>query len=461
MALVHQCEEKLVELEKTIEKDFDHFLKHDLLFWYHNFLRSGGDLQRLEEELHYLTQPRICPSAHAWVFANEWCNQLYGKKVVSTSAGVRDLLNYLYSDFEGDEEFWRWISNRFDLPLEELIKKENARVILDWMVLWMTDEYPQIALFLFGRIKIAKFQFIKSIDLEQLILYLPQFILWGLGDNLEKAQDRFIIRKLGMGCNARHIKAIPMALNKRMAHHFHNAPKEAKFNDAFWYALVLGMHGDVDLLNGLKQYFQDWNRDLEFLKTLIVFFAKPGNQVRTEELPRLLGYLRHLQDENEEVSLRGWTIRSLRRRTREWYAELDRIWALQRARMEEENLRKINAMRQTSWKGADYSPFELASDEGTYKIIQLTTAKELRAEGGVMRHCVGGYVSTCVLHGTSIWSLRKENKDACKHLVTIEINKGGKVIQAKGKMNAAPKKEYWKLIREWADREGISLGLLS
>ncbi len=74
-----------------------------------------------------------------------------------------------------------------------------------------------------------------------------------------------------------------------------------------------------------------------------------------------------------------------------------------------------------------------------------------------MRHCVGSYASKCLRGGTSIWSLRQVQSEQIKRLVTIEVSPKGQIVQARKKLNAAPEKWQWSLIRQWAKREHLGI----
>ena len=98
--------------------------------------------------------------------------------------------------------------------------------------------------------------------------------------------------------------------------------------------------------------------DLDFLKRLILFFKIPANQVHRSELTRLLGYLRHLQDESPGFSMQGWTLNSLQRRADQWYAEIAERQAFIPSRI------VVNG----HWIGAPLRPFLLEQDGITYSI---------------------------------------------------------------------------------------------
>jgi hypothetical protein len=80
-------------------------------------------------------------------------------------------------------------------------------------------------------------------------------------------------------------------------------------------------------------------------------------------------------------------------------------------------------------------------------VEQITTARELVAEGGRMCHCVGGYADACRSGRCFILRLPKS---------TAEISPGGEVYQHRGYQNAAPPPHDRELLARWmASRKEI------
>ncbi|MEM8909893.1 MAG: PcfJ domain-containing protein, partial [Bacteroidota bacterium] len=193
----------------------------------------------------------------------------------------------------------------------------------------------------------------------------------------------------------------------------------------------------------------------EWLKTLVHFFAQPGHQTTLGELRELLGYLQHLRDEEGPVSIKGWTLVSLRRRSAVWYEAVNQRYLAAMERRQQYDYPAFDD--RLHWEGAPYRGFKEEMGDITYQIVQLRSAKALRAEGKEMCHCVASYAWRCLNHRTSIWSLQRIKYSFCQSLVTIEVNRKGQIVQAKGKFNAAPSDFQRKLIQTWAKRENIVL----
>lgn len=92
-----------------------------------------------------------------------------------------------------------------------------------------------------------------------------------------------------------------------------------------------------------------------------------------------------------------------------------------------------------------------------WTIVKITESEDLRVEGNLMGHCVGGY-SSYVKNGTSeIYSLRDISNNP--H-VTIEVKKN-KVAQIQGKQNKKPIMKYMELLFVWLKNTTFSKNWVS
>ena len=449
--------DRLRVIKVVIEEFPDLLIREDLWSFHLQYRKYNTSLDQLKQELKSLVLSKSIKATYDECAA---VDALVPFLIHGDDCGIasraRDLLHYIYAEFE-NAVILDWISNRFAINKEELLEIAKPSETFGWLMLWMVYEYPSLASFLFGKVKVDKFLYIKGPELKRLILHLPQFVLWGIDGHIQMAKHRFIIKKLAQGLNIRRIPGCSEVFTKRMAHCFTNAPKACSFKDAMWYAIVFGLGGNQVLLTVLRNHFNTWEDKVELLRTLIAFFTKPGSEVEMEEFQYLLGYLQHVFDENGRLLMKSWTLNSLRRRTDQWYAELEQRREEERARLFRHNPHFKQSNLNATWEGANYNPLEFDLDGVIYRIEQLTSTKALQEEGRKMRHCVSSYVSKCINHNTSIWSLRQEKEGHISPMVTIEISKNHVIVQAKRKLNAEPESFQWKLIRKWATLEGLEI----
>ncbi|MEI7997301.1 MAG: PcfJ domain-containing protein [Methylococcaceae bacterium] len=95
--------------------------------------------------------------------------------------------------------------------------------------------------------------------------------------------------------------------------------------------------------------------------------------------------------------------------------------------------------------------------DNPYKIVPLTTPKQLHAESQTMRHCVVSYIHSCIAGGTRIFSVLDASNN--KPVATAELsNHYGRwnLVQLKGKYN----EELIHRTRVTSDPLAIALGIL-
>jgi len=152
-----------------------------------------------------------------------------------------------------------------------------------------------------------------------------------------------------------------------------------------------------------------------------------------------------LQPLQPDFSLEGWSISALRRHMANWQAELA-------SRMSA----RFHHDRGPTWEPTTIPPLQVSNGLETWSVRELLTAGELQVEGGMMRHCVGSYVSACRIRRSSIWSMRVERGPIQKRVLTIEVLPATMTIrQAKGRRNAPPTPTARQMLLLWAKRSGL------
>jgi hypothetical protein len=86
---------------------------------------------------------------------------------------------------------------------------------------------------------------------------------------------------------------------------------------------------------------------------------------------------------------------------------------------------------------------------------------ELLEEGRRMRHCVATYAGICAKRQSAIWSMKIENDEGRKPVLTIKVDLPTKTIcQIRGRCNRLPKDHEIAIIRCWMARVGIRMANL-
>ncbi|MEM8906957.1 MAG: hypothetical protein AAGD05_03845, partial [Bacteroidota bacterium] len=181
------CENNLSLLTTQIEADVQGFLKNDLWTLYWVFREAEGNFPRLEKELLQLITHPLPSETIDWALVDEWTVYLFGQDELSASNRCRELLQLIYALFE-KSPFLLLLGDRLGLPEAVLLTKADQAIVFDWLVLWMMQDYPNLALFLFGKEKVKAYRPFQDLPLPQVIQYLPAFMLWGIRTTLSTPQ---------------------------------------------------------------------------------------------------------------------------------------------------------------------------------------------------------------------------------------------------------------------------------
>lgn len=369
---------------------------------------------------------------------------------VSLSPITLKLLTELLGAFVASPHFLT-ICKRFGLEKEEGLKKLGMAVCVPLMAFWTNRQFPRIHRALFrGELKRNFFLF-KDVTLRDFFHYAPLFVLYRLTNVLTFTKTAKWALHLIIGKNLRHCVDLPFPVTRMMAHWTIQAPYYLSFEEALFYGRVRGLGGSDKLHDRLRSCFDQFYLFNDHFKAeLLPFLARHQENLDLRELPVLLGYLHHRYFENRQNDaflLASYSLPRLQREMGEWYTRV------------ESNPNYESRYYGLFWKGMAYAEFETQEGKWSYRILQLTTYKDLCIEGARLRHCVATYVEDCVEGWCSIWSLRLNVEEEEKSLVTIEVDTEGNIKQALGKHNSNPKPEHISVIRKWAEQEGLKIRL--
>ena len=243
------------------------------------------------------------------------------------------------------------------------------------------------------------------------------------------------------------------------------APDDLSVVQALRWGQVLGLGGDKKLARAvLNTMLRSPTTNEPFWEQVIQMLARNA-PISSEEVVQFVGFIHQqrfqparlvLRRGNEETPLqpdfdiRGQTLRSLRRHMANWQEE-------RRIRLQQEYERNQRPYV-SQWVTTDIQPFRHAENDRYWTIEELLSDIELRAEGGIMQHCVASYTNRCAHRQSSIWSMKLHEGQRQKRILTIEVDpKTRQIRQAKGRRNTAPDGKSKHILQQWAKEAGLSL----
>ncbi len=273
---------------------------------------------------------------------------------------------------------------------------------------------------------------------------------------------------VAQGANIRTASRLPVALSKKQAHLFLQAPGDFDVLGALRWAQVRELGGDERLVRSIlaTRAATDFAQDDFWLTVIRWLIAQPlldpvhhgpiidylHDQRYTASVPNPAANLPGqplLVPPQPNLTMKGRSPATLLRAVTEWHRRLARI--------------KPETDTPTTWESIGLQPFSW--EEGhhenrrVYQVVELLSSRDLRAEGDAMRHCVASYAWSCAARRSSIWSLRM--RDAAGNdfrLLTLEVATASRsIVQARQKLNARPSPKEIAILQRWAMAGGPSL----
>jgi PcfJ-like protein len=267
---------------------------------------------------------------------------------------------------------------------------------------------------------------------------MPEFFyqVWNSGTKLHKQW----FAHLGSGKNFRTASKVPEGLYGKLTHYFLLAPHWMTLAQALTYGRVKGMDGSDKLAKAFARsplgdyldmdfryeslislYIQDSGLTIPMIKPTLAFFMKKYILEGAVDFPR-------------DASL-----------------FLERM---KEAQQQEAYEKACSAFDKTAFKAhiTHHQITEVVVEKHVFQFSQIRTPLELRQEGKLMQHCVGGYVNQCKRGSCSIWSvtLRNECYNVNKRL-TIEVLRNRVISQVRGRYNRAATELETKAVYAWAN----------
>jgi len=292
---------------------------------------------------------------------------------------------------------------------------------------------------------------------------VPAFMdaVWFAGGAKDAERQHGWFLHLGLGHNLRTAD-LPLPYTKKMAHFFMRAPAHLTVEAALRWGQVLGLGGSEKTANGVlsTSLVRDFRHD-EFWTTVLRWFITHP-MLDPVQFGPIVDFIRHRKFATEDVvgedglverrpiepgfMMKGRTPDALLRRVAEWHRELGKDARVPDLAWEPSG---IGWLIHTE-RDPDTDAVRL------WTVRELTSQRELAAEGRYLRHCVASYGESCRRRYCSIWSLGVQFGQRRKRMVTVEIRNRA-IVQARGKANRLPGEREWSLLRRWAAQEGLTI----
>jgi len=271
---------------------------------------------------------------------------------------------------------------------------------------------------------------------------------------------------IGRGDNIRTAPHLPIQLTKKMAHHFLKAPKDYNLCEAFRWGQVFALGGNRRIVEALRQtrICQTYAHD-DFWITVIRYFLRHP-MLDTAHYNPITDYLHHMRfvPRNRMIA-RGEVERLPPEQPNLTMKDRDPEVLVEQVEAWHTRLAKETKYRKGNWEHSSIGEFELEEgklEKGTlriWRITELLSTEELRAEGRDMHHCVGSYSASCASGSVAIFSMSREvYGHSAKKLLTISVRPSTHCItEARGLYNARPDAKMRNILQAWANQENLQV----
>ena len=280
--------------------------------------------------------------------------------------------------------------------------------------------------------------------------------------------------------------ALPVELNKKMAHHFLLAPGGYTVEEAFRHGQVIGQGGDEQLVEALIQTRLGSSFEHEEFWSTVVHWLVKNPMLDPECIATLVDYIHDQKYTPQEVALPGGGAETMDPPQPHFSMKSrSALKLLQHADDWRSRLVAENRIPATEWERCDIGEFDCEEQDeasGTalhWSIRELTRAKELQTEGRAMQHCVRSYTSSCRKGTSRVFSVQLHAAGTSERMMTVAVNpRTRQITQARGKHNALPGGSFHqrqkkreldnlyrtflrrsrKIVRRWAEQEELHWG---
>jgi hypothetical protein len=291
---------------------------------------------------------------------------------------------------------------------------------------------------------------------------LPQFFdsVWF---RRSRTQNWFL--HVGQGGSIRKASRLYFPMTKREAHEFMQAPDDYTLEQALRWAQIQALNGNrrmVDAVCGTRLGSRFVHNN--FWMSVLRFFVR-NPFLDTVHFGPIIDYIQNQKFESQEVfagpgvierrppphpgfSMQRRTAEALLRQVSAWHTQLGREKRAGPAQWQSSGIAGLSVIEGQ----------ERSQSLRRWTITELLNRDSLIAEGRAMRHCIATYARSCGNGHSSVWSMQFENNEGRERVITIEVRPSSRmVVEARGRFNAMPNPPAMRILRRWAEKEGLSV----
>ena len=296
---------------------------------------------------------------------------------------------------------------------------------------------------------------------------VPRFLgasWYAVGDAYaERKREWFVAH--GRGARFRSLD-LPIVLTSRMEHIFLASRDHLSVEHAMRRAELLALGASDALVRTVLA--TEPGTDLRhgaFWRTVWTFLIENEQAIDPAQVAPLIEFVHSVRHRSITVetpdgvarrdppqpsfSMKGRTVPSMLRLMQDWHRSLGTTWG------------------GLTWHPSPLRPMvveepgeDLSAPPAVWRMTELTSGEQLRAEGSALHHCVSSYADRCWRGVSEIWSLRVQRGDRIRPVLTVEVDRRRRaVVQARGWGNRLASGKSLPMLQRWALREQVRLAV--
>jgi hypothetical protein len=294
-------------------------------------------------------------------------------------------------------------------------------------------------------------------------------------DGLAFYQEKDWYCAVAAGTGLRKLEDMPPSITRRALHLSLSAPGDLTVREALRWGQVKALGGTDELLQVVlkSRMCSDLKNDPVWSRLLEKAVAAKGSGIRNFGIiADMLKEVIRTEGRQRAGDLVGLPFRELHHRARRFWTDVFTAGAEVLAELKGRDIHcpharaQLAALVSTRWARLPYVRnfrYTRENKHGacSWIIRELTCSAHLIAESREMQHCVSTYGKSCLLGGSSIFSMRRHAGEVCDspgdgNLTVQVLRDSRRIVQIRGKYNRRANSEELRVLHRWAVRAGLS-----
>ena len=249
------------------------------------------------------------------------------------------------------------------------------------------------------------------------------------------------------GKSLRYDKQLPFKLTQKAAHFFRCMPEDIGLTvtRSLIYAQLFVLTSNHAFSLAVATCIRNISESEYWIESMTILYKKG---LVSGDVNEIMDYINEVVFvRRTKIDIKNKSLGNLKRDIEQWHQQLNTI-------------KLMKSVSNRKLPDASIPDFLVLNNDLVYSIKQIKRVDELYFEGKNLSHCVYSYKKYCIGKTSYIFSLRCYYLNTPESsLITIELNRYNKIVQARGKFNRSVTEEELSIIQMWADENNLLIAI--